>query len=96
MAKQLYADPVGRTDIRVDGHCGCPPPEPPWLTWRVGEREVINPSPDDNAMAKRLGIDWSEYLIGDPVELGAEAFVDTYHIDSELGLYLFARAIEGL
>ena len=30
-AKELYAEPVGREDIRVAGHCGCPPPEPPWV-----------------------------------------------------------------
>lgn len=26
----FYNDPIGRTDIRVAGHCGCPAPEPPW------------------------------------------------------------------
>lgn len=27
VAKDLYADPVGRTDIRADGHCGALPPD---------------------------------------------------------------------
>lgn len=27
VACELYADPVGRNDVRVAGHCGCPPPE---------------------------------------------------------------------
>lgn len=58
IARQLYADPVGRTDIRVDGHCGCPAPEPPWT-------DVID---------------------------GAE-FVTIYHIDSEIGLRIFADAM---
>lgn len=26
IAERLYADPIGRADIRVAGHCGCPPP----------------------------------------------------------------------
>ena len=30
IAKELYADPVGCKDVRVCGHCGCPPPED-WL-----------------------------------------------------------------
>lgn len=61
IAHRLYADPVGRTDIRVDGHCGCPEPEPPWT-------EIID---------------------------GAE-YVMTYHIDSEIGLRVFADAVRGL
>lgn len=61
VARKLYDDPIGRTDIRVAGHCGCPPPEPPWT-------EVI-----------------------DGVEV-----VTTYHIDSEVGLRLFADAIRGI
>lgn len=27
VAQELYADPVGRKEVRVAGHCGCPPPE---------------------------------------------------------------------
>lgn len=26
VAETLYDNPVGKTDIRVDGHAGCPPP----------------------------------------------------------------------
>lgn len=26
-ANEMYADPVGVTDVRVVGHCGCPPPK---------------------------------------------------------------------
>lgn len=26
IAEELYADPIGRKDVRVAGHCGCPPP----------------------------------------------------------------------
>jgi hypothetical protein len=53
-ARTLYDNPVGRTDIRVEGHCGCPAPEHD---------------------------------------------VASYHIDSELGLHIFAmmaRDLEGL
>jgi len=57
----LYHDPIGRTDIRVAGHAGCPAPEMPWI-------EVID------------GV----------------SYVTTYHIDSEVGLRLFADAIRGI
>lgn len=58
VARQLYADPVGSTDIRVAGHCGCPAPEPPWIDTIDGDK-----------------------------------FVTSYHIDSEVGLRIFADAI---
>lgn len=32
LAKELYEDPRGRFDVRVDGHCGCPEPEAPWTS----------------------------------------------------------------
>lgn len=60
VARRLYIDPVGRDEIRVAGHCGCPDPAPPWTT-------VID---------------------------GAE-YVTTYHIDSEVGLRIFADAVRG-
>lgn len=61
LARELYEDPVGRTDIRVRGHCGCPPPAAPWT----------------------MVIDGAEY-------------VGSYHIDSEVGLRLFADAIRSV
>ena len=53
VAQELYDDPVGRTDVRVVGHCGCPPPE----KW------------------ERNG------------------FIDSYHIDSEVGLRFFVDTL---
>jgi hypothetical protein len=31
VAQELYQHPVGKADVRVVGHCGCPPPEE-WST----------------------------------------------------------------
>lgn len=72
LAEELYADPVGQTDIRVAGHAGCPPPE----EWS----ELILPTG---------GWGFSD----DPEFLGARRFVTSYHIDSEVGLRIFADAI---
>lgn len=60
VAEALYEHPVGRTDIRVAGHCGCPPPAQ-WTTKHEGRDVVFR-----------------------------------YHIDSELGLYLFVQAVKTL
>ena len=27
LAEQMYADPIGARDVRVAGHCACPPPK---------------------------------------------------------------------
>ena len=27
MARRIYNDPIGAQDVRVAGHCGCPPPD---------------------------------------------------------------------
>lgn len=40
VARELYANPIGATDVRVVGHCGCPPPED-WVTIIKGKRYVF-------------------------------------------------------
>lgn len=57
VALELYADPVGVTDIRVAGHAGCPSPA-----------------------------DWSRTT-------ASGRFVETYHIDTEVGLRIFVDTI---
>ena len=54
VAQEIYADPVGHTDIRVAGNAGCPPPE-----------------------------EWAH-----------RGFVELYHVDTEVGLRLFADTIK--
>lgn len=58
VAEELYDDPVGKEDVRVRGHSGCPPPE-----------------------------EWTSQIDG-------EAFVTSYHIDTEVGLRLFVDALK--
>ena len=42
IAKELYANPIGKKDVRVTGHCGCPPPEDPWITYYDGKAYIIS------------------------------------------------------
>lgn len=98
IALMLYADPVGRDDIRVAGHCGCPPPEDPWVIWRnptTGKRLATLQS---LAEFKRLKTTWPEIyqkgmdeheFVAAPQDVG-KGFVESYDIDSEVGLRLFA------
>jgi hypothetical protein len=98
-ARALYAHPVGKTDIRVDGHCGCPAPGTPWTKWYLGD-ELIIPDPDGKQAAEWDSFG-SQHLLGERprferYDVGAAEVVERYHIDSELGLYLFVEAVRAL
>lgn len=42
VAQELYAQkPYGHRDVRVAGHCGCPPPADPWLTYRTADGQEV-------------------------------------------------------
>ena len=105
VAQELYADEVGKTDIRVDGHCGCPAPEKHYVKWLSEDgREII---PEDQKkpfedMAKSHP-NWEEiqpgmlekrYVFSDKPELYGSPFIDSYHIDSEIGLRIFADRVK--
>jgi hypothetical protein len=49
IAHRLYEDPIGRTDIRVDGHCGCPAPVHPWTEIVDGQECVTSYHIDSEA-----------------------------------------------
>lgn len=104
VAKSLYATPVGKKDIRVCGHCGCVAPESPWVTWldRATNKKII-PTKNLQELAKLSPVmeeTWAkefkeEHIFhDDPASLDAFGYIDNYHIDSELGLYLFVQAIK--
>jgi hypothetical protein len=103
VAQKLYETPVGQKDIRVAGHCGCPPPEQPWTTWRLPDGRHVVPAKEREEYRQFVERDvlparyLESYVFSDdPKSVGASCFVDSYHIDSELGLYLFAKAVRRL
>jgi hypothetical protein len=106
LAKRLYDDPCGENDIRVDGHCCCPAPERNYVTWfapdgkqilqleqKLKAEKYLNSSLKDSAQ-RVLN---EHYFSDDPAkDFNAKPYVTLYHIDSELGLRLFADAIRNL
>lgn len=106
IAERLYADPVGRKVVRVDGHCGCPPPEAPWIEWRLPNGRKVLPLKQRVECERYINSGESDMLVGisrqiladndfsdDPKSIGASAFVTAYHIDSAEGLALFVREL---
>jgi len=65
VAERMYADEIGKKDVRVAGHCMKPAPS--------GWTEVIDYKPYEKG--------WRE----------GDKFIDTYHIDSQEGLGVFAK-----
>jgi hypothetical protein len=108
VAETLYADPVGRTDVRVGGHCGCPSPREYGTTWVDPNTGKVATSLEEkarcnqwiasgsamSATAKRV---LDECVFTDTPEAdGLVGFVDLYHIDTEVGLRLFADTVRHL
>lgn len=86
--EMYYGNKVGQKDVRVAGHCGCPPPE----NWAFPKREVLA------EVLSQMGIDSITYgdlarLCNDD-QINAPRFIDCYHIDSQEGLNLFVATLK--
>jgi hypothetical protein len=94
VAVTLYADPVGKTDIRVGGDCGCPAPSE-YATWLTEEgKEVIPTDTEELYRRHPATVDFATIVFSDdPTSLGAQLFITSYHIDTEVGLRIFTDAI---
>ena len=105
-AKKLYQHPIGKEDIRVCGHCGCPPPEDPWVeyyddngtkVYSIKNKEEFEQF--SNSEVESLAKRFKELL---DTSIFAEdrskynAFVESYHVDSEAGMLLLVQEIENL
>lgn len=108
IAEMLYADPCGRKDIRVGGHCGCPSPTSYGTVWIAPCGKKVLTTAEKTDCESYIGKETSlnricqnildnNLFADDPSQYpGVKGFVDGYHIDSELGLRLFADAVRGL
>jgi len=100
-ARELHAHPDAQKTVRVAGHCGCPPPEAPWITWRDHEGNEIVPMNQKAQIDKFIekGHIKPEQMKGrrfDEHPENFQGFIESYHIDSQLGLCLFADKIREL
>lgn len=106
VATKLYeTDPVWRDEVRAAGHCGCPPPKE-WATYRneagveILDRKNEDESrryaemPEGSTTMREIGLKvLREHVFADdPSAVAHHATVDDFHIDSELGLRLWADA----
>lgn len=99
VARELYADPVGKTDVRAGGDAGCRPPET-WADYFDADGRLLTHDPDGKQAAE-----WDRLapqllpnaprpnFVPDAPAVAAKAFVDTYHVDTEIGLRLLVDTI---
>jgi hypothetical protein len=102
IARELFADPVGREDVRSGGHCGCPAPDTFGATYYDADGLQLYSDPDGVEQQKfedmvARGVLKREHMPGrfvrDKRTAAVRAEVTVYHIDTEVGLRLFADAI---
>lgn len=102
VARELYADPVGKTDVRSGGDCACRPPET-WATYFDADGWELCSDPDGRQAREWADMQQKGFIpsleerrirfVPDAPAVAARAVVETYHIDSEVGLRLFADTI---
>jgi hypothetical protein len=96
VAQELYNNPVGKTDIRVTGHCGCPPPDE-WVTYIDDKGRILCPTSEkphgNGPLSKSILARTDIRFVEDPSAEG-KGFIQLYHIDSELGLRIFADTLK--
>jgi hypothetical protein len=105
-ARVLYADPVGKTDIRCGGHCCCPSPDEYGADYFDADGNQLSSDPDGKEAASMASMIERGVLGADAMDgfrfvpdkrVGyARAEVRCYQVDSELGLYILANAIRSL
>lgn len=99
IARRLYEDPVGRTDIRVAGHCGCPAPEGR-VSYLAPDGKLLVPESEHAEWGRvfkaqvQVVLEETNSRFSDDLKRDGKPFVLSYHIDSELGLYIFVQTIK--
>ena len=97
VAQAIYADPASEV-IRVAGHCGCVAPVDPWVTHRMPDGTTLATLKDkaefecmDQTFPGFYKNHAEQYTFSDdPAVRGkAKTYVESYHIDSEVGLRVF-------
>lgn len=100
VARVLYKHPVGRREMRIAGRADHPPPEAPWIVWYTAHGQRVYPVHLKGRF--RTTCEQSPGLVqpspaaifhDEPTTIGATAYVDLYHIDSEDGLQAFGSVL---
>jgi len=103
LALALWEDPLGKDDIRVGGHCGCPSPLEYGATFLDANGLQLYEDKDGSQAKKYDGLIERGLLpedsrngwrfCTDRKKEEVTGYIDCYHVDSEAGLRLLADTI---
>lgn len=106
VALELHADPAARLDVRAGGHCGSVHPSEQAEWYRPNGRRILHSSEEETcrrilrdcpgdriAAAMKDLLATCDFVDHPSKEPDAEGFVPTYHIDTQIGLRVFADAL---
>lgn len=105
VAQELWADPVGRSDVRAGGYAGGTAPETQAAYFDAdGTRLIHDPTGKEAYLFADFierGVLPADVLKGkrcvpDAPAVATRIVVESYHIDSEVGLRLFADTLRAL
>lgn len=107
VALKIYDDPIGKKDVRIDGHCGCLSPDKCGIMWANKETgKIILQMHEKIQCEGYLGktgsivriaekiLQTHEFADDPKVASNENGFASTYHIDSYEGLKLFSRIVK--
>lgn len=92
-ARELWNDPLGKDDVRVRGHCGCPSPDEYGAEYLDAQGLLLYKKIDGQNVDDWHGNGTEWRCVDDPKTEAASTFVRSYHVDSVAGLRLLADAI---
>lgn len=98
-----YCSVVGKKDIRCSGQAGGIEPHEvtEWFTWD-GKQCLPLAEKDNFKKFEYLGGDFAperveqKYVFGNPELCETKGFITSYHVDSELALYILVQVIRSL
>jgi hypothetical protein len=100
VADEMYADPIGKVDVRVAGHYGCSPPEEGATLLNLDGKELVPLSEKRRLLQIFLTEERIQELFDDhnlvwsnDLEAEGNLFVTLYRIDSLVGLRLFTDTL---
>jgi hypothetical protein len=104
-AKEMFIDPNGREDVRVDGFAGgCLPPERKAEHYDADGKRLLPLTVEVDLRRLEDGADYllkkmckdmrdSSRFVEDPAKEAARSVVTLYHIDTQEGLNLFTQTL---
>jgi hypothetical protein len=94
VARELYADEVGKKDVRARGDCGCPSPDVLACRCDPEGRIVVDDVEFEKFRRVLPGRSLPSGYVREKDAVSSAKCITCYHIDSQTGLNLFVKTIK--